>query len=200
VLDTAARLETLYPDETLTAFSRGSAADIERRWDLRLSIYDRLCERDPANSTAHFARACGLLKLGRFDECVVEINEARRLSVDDFRAGWWCSFAACAELMAGRHEQAATEAERAVAANACLPLPPLLLAAALERDGRSAEGREVLRQHRLREPLCDRAHVELLLGAGSAAYEHGCAQFISTLAAMGLASRQSSQGVSDVHR
>jgi hypothetical protein len=50
-----------------------------------------------------------------------------------------------------------------------------------------------------REPLCDRAHVELLLGAGSAAYEHGCAQFISTLAAMGLASRQSSQSVSDVH-
>src|SRR5678809_1332935 len=59
VLDTAARLEKLYPDETLTAFSRGSAADIERRWDLRLSIYDRLCERDPANSTAHFGRACG---------------------------------------------------------------------------------------------------------------------------------------------
>src|SRR5678816_2978173 len=200
VLDTAARLEKLYPDETLTAFSRGSAADIERRWDLRLSIYDRLCERDPANSTAHFGRACGLLKLGRFDECVVEINEARRLSVDDFRAGWWCSFAACAELMAGRHEQAATEAQRAIAANACLPLPPLLLAAALERDGRSAEGRDILRQHRLREPLCDRAYVEVLLGAGSAAYEDGCAQFISTLAAMGLASRQSSQSVSDVHR
>ena len=200
VLDTAARLEKLYPDETLTAFSRGSAADIERRWDLRLSIYDRLCERDPANSTAHFGRACGLLKLGRFDECVVEINEARRLSVDDFRAGWWCSFAACAELMAGRHEQAATEAQKAIAANACLPLPPLLLAAALERDGRSEEGREVLRQHRLREPLCDCAHVELLLGAGNAAYEQGCTRFISTLAAMGLASRQSSQSVSDVHR
>ena len=42
--------------------------------------------------------------------------------------------------------------------------------------------------------------VELVLGAGSAAYEQGCAQFISTLAAMGLASRQSSQSVSEVHR
>jgi len=102
--------------------------------------------------------------------------------------------------MAGRHEQAATEAQKAIAANACLPLPPLLLAAALERDGRSEEGREVLRQHRLREPLCDCAHVELLLGAGNAAYEQGCTRFISTLAAMGLASRQSSQSVSDVHR
>jgi len=38
VLDTAARLEKLYPDETLTAFSRGEAAEIDRRWDLRLSI------------------------------------------------------------------------------------------------------------------------------------------------------------------
>ena len=42
--------------------------------------------------------------------------------------------------------------------------------------------------------------VELVLGAGGAAYEQGCAQFISTLAAMGHASRQSSQGVSDEHR
>lgn len=38
VLDIAARLEKLYPNDTLTAFASGSAADIERRWDLRLSI------------------------------------------------------------------------------------------------------------------------------------------------------------------
>jgi tetratricopeptide (TPR) repeat protein len=84
-LDAASRMEKLYPDETLTAFSRGSAADIEQRWDLRLSIGDRLCERDPANPTAHFARGAALLKLGRFDECLAEIDEARRLSVGDFR-------------------------------------------------------------------------------------------------------------------
>jgi uncharacterized protein YcgI (DUF1989 family) len=111
------------------------------------------------------------------------------LSVDDFRAGWWCSFAACAQLMAGRHEQAVNEAQRAIAANACLPLPPLLLAVALERDGRSAEGREALRRHRTQVPLCDCEQVEMLLGAGNSGYEQGCARFVSTLAAMGLPSR-----------
>ena len=186
-VDTAARLEKLYPDETLTALARGSAADIEQRWDLRLSIYDRLCERDPANPTAHFARGAGLLRLGRFDECLTEFGEARRLSVDDFRAGWWCSFAACAHLMAGRHAQAAIEAQQAIAANACLPLPPLLLAAALAGDGRSAEGREVLRQHMLREPQCDRTHAEMLLGHGDAGYAQGCTRILSTLDALGIA-------------
>jgi hypothetical protein len=88
--------------------------------------------------------------------------------------------------MAGRHAQAAIEAQRAIAANACLPLPPLLLAAALERDGRSAEGREVLRQHQMQVPLCDCGHAQLLLGEGSLGYEKGCAQFVATLAAMGL--------------
>ena len=35
-------------------------------------------------------------------------------------------------------------AQRGMAANACLPSTPLLLAAALATDGRLAEGREVL--------------------------------------------------------
>lgn len=186
-VDAASRLEKLYPDETLTALARGSAADIEQRWDLRLSIYDRLCERDATNPTAHFARAAALLRLGRFDECLAEFDETRRLSVDDFRSGWWCSFEACAHLMAGRYGPAAHLAQQAIAANACLPLPPLLLAAALARDGRPAAGREVLRQHRLREPQCDRAHAEMLLGRGGAGYLQGCSRILMTLEALGIA-------------
>jgi DNA-binding winged helix-turn-helix (wHTH) protein len=186
-VDAASRLEKLYPDEMLTAFSRGSAADIEQRWDLRLSICDHLCERDPANPTAHFARGAALLRLGRFDECLAEFDEARRISVNDFRAGWWCSFAACSHLMAGRHRQAAIEAQQAIATNGCLPLPPLLLAAALAGDGRPVEGREVLREHRVREPKCDRAHAEMLLGHGNVGYMQGCLRILSTLEGLGIA-------------
>lgn len=188
MIDAASRLATLYPDATLTAFGRADAALMEGHHELRLTIADRLCERDPANSSAHAARAIALLRLGRFDDCLAGLQEARRLSFDDFRASWWSSYAATAHLMTSRYAPAAVEAQRAIAANACLPLPPLLLAAALQLDGRSTEGREILRQHRLRELLCDRAHVELLLGAGNTAYEQGCARFISTLSAMGLAS------------
>jgi len=188
VTDAASRLATLYPDATLTAFACGDAADIDGRCELWLSIGDRLCQRDPGNPTAHAARGFALLKLGWFDESLAEIADAQRLSVDDFRTGWWCSFAACAHLMSNRPGPAAIEAQRAVAANACLPLPPLLLAAALAEDGRPVEGREVLRQHRQREPLCDRAHVEMLLGHGNAGYMQGCSRILSTLETLGIAS------------
>jgi len=187
VIDTASRLATLYPDATLTALARGDAADIEGRCELRLSIGDRLCERDQANPSAHAARAFALLKLGRFDECLTALDEAQRLSIDDFRAGWWGSFAACAHLMANRPAQAVTAAQRAIANSACLPLPPLLLAAALAGDGRSVEGREVLCQHRAREPQCDRAHAEMLLGHGNASYMQGSARILTTLDALGIA-------------
>ena len=187
VTDAASRLATLYPDATLTALVCGDAADIEGRCELWLSIGDRLCQRDPGNPTAHAARGFALLKLGRFDESLAELDDAQRLSVDDFRTGWWCSFAACAHLMSNRPGPAAIEAQRAMAANACLPLPPLLLAAALADDGRSVEGREVLRQHRQREPLSDRAHVEVLLGHGNAGYMQGCSRILSTLETLGIA-------------
>jgi DNA-binding winged helix-turn-helix (wHTH) protein/tetratricopeptide (TPR) repeat protein len=186
VIDTATRLATLYPEAQLTVFARSEAAEIEGRYDIRLSIVDRLCAREPANPSAHWARGMALLSLGRFDECLAEINEARRLSVDDFRAGWWSSFAACAHLMAGRHRQAAIEAQQAIAASASLPLPPLLLAAALAGEAKSVKGREVLRQHRLQEPQCDRAHAEMLLGHGNAGYMLGRTRILSTLDALGI--------------
>lgn len=187
VIEVASRLAALYPDATLTAFARSDAAEVEERCELRLSIVDRLCEREPTNPSAHAARAGALLKLGRFDDSVAAIDEARRSSVDDFRAGWWCSYAACAHLMAGRPRQAAFEAQQSIAANACLPLPPLLLAAALAGDGRPVEGRDVLRQHGLQESPCDRARAEMLLGRGAVGYMQGCARILSTLGALGIA-------------
>lgn len=188
-VDIARRLEQLYPGETLTALASGAAADIEGRWALRLSIADRLAERDPANPTAHFARGASLLKLGQFDGCNAAIEEARRLSVNDFRAGWWYCIDACAHLMARRPAQAASAAQWAIAANACLPLPPLLLAAALAAGGQLAEGREALRVHLSCEPHLDYDRAEWLLGHGNAKYEHERARILATLVLLGLSRR-----------
>jgi DNA-binding winged helix-turn-helix (wHTH) protein len=185
-VDIARRLEQLYPGETLTALASGGAADIEGRWTLRLSIADRLCERDPAYPTAHFARGASLLKLGRFDECIAELAEARRLSVDDFRSGWWYALEACAQLMAHRPAHAAIAAQRGMAANACLPMAPLLLAAALAADGRVAEGRAVLGSLLAREPRCERVQAAWLLGRGDAAYLHARDRILDTLVSIGL--------------
>jgi hypothetical protein len=73
-------LEELYPNDTLTALASSSAADVGQRWDLLHSIGDRLCETDPDSPTSHCERSLGLLKLGRFDERVAEVDDALRLS------------------------------------------------------------------------------------------------------------------------
>jgi tetratricopeptide (TPR) repeat protein len=185
-VDIATDLQRLYPSETLTALASGAAADIEGQWALRLSIAERLCERDPAYPSAHFCRALSLLKLGRFDECIAGVDEARRLSIEDFRAAWWHGVDACAHLMAQRPAQAAGAAQRAMAANACLPLPPLLLAAALTAGGHRVEGEAALRAHLLREPRCDHARATRLLGRGDAVYQRECARILNTLVALGL--------------
>jgi tetratricopeptide (TPR) repeat protein len=119
VLDTAERLEELYPNDTLTALASSSAADVAQRWDLLLLIGDRLCESDPDSPTSHCERGLALLKLGRFDECLSEIGDAMRLSVDDFRIGWWHSVVATAHLMMGHHGEAALAARQATARTKC---------------------------------------------------------------------------------
>lgn len=88
--------------------------------------------------------------------------------------------------MSGRHRQAALAARRAIAANACLPWPPLLLAAALAGDGATVEAREVLRQHLAREPQCNRRHVMMLLDNGDTDYERECGRVVATLESLGL--------------
>ena len=186
VLGAATRLQKFHPDETLTGFANCAAAGIEGKWDLRLLICARLCERDPANPSARFQHGISLLKLGRFDESIAEIEAAERLSVRDFRAGWWTALSATAHLMAGRHAQAAQAARQAIATNACLPLPPLLLAAALVGDGSSMEGREVLCQHQVWEPQCDLGRAGMLLGHGDVAYMQGRGRILSALEALGI--------------
>ena len=186
VIESASQLARLYPEATLAALARADAADVEGHFELRLSICDRLCAREGSNPSARASRGFVLLRLGRFDECVAELDAAQQASIDDFREGWWFASAAAAHLMAGRHAQAVHEARRAMAANACMPLPPLLLAAALAAGGQTAEGSDVLRQYLRHESRCNVTHVALLLGQGAPEYMQGCARVLAALVALGL--------------
>jgi DNA-binding winged helix-turn-helix (wHTH) protein len=185
-VDIARRLEQSYPGETLTAVASCAAADIEGRWALRLAIADRLCQRNPAYATAHFLRSHSLLKLGRFDECLEGLAEARRLSVDDFRDGWWRGVEACAHLMAGRAPEAAAAAAQGVASNACMPLPALLLPAALAAAGGMGEAHAHLQAYLRRDAALTLVRAEWLLGDGEAVFCRERQHILDLLATLGM--------------
>ena len=91
--------------------------------------------------------------------------------------------------MAHRPTKAVQTAQRSMAVNACMPLPPLLLAAALAADRRPAEGRDALRAHLSREAGCDRARAEWLLGRATPAYQRECVSILDILTSLGPAPR-----------
>jgi DNA-binding winged helix-turn-helix (wHTH) protein len=180
------RLEQLYPDDTLTVLARAKVAQLRGDWAAALLLADSLVTRNPANPTAYLKRSQALLGLGRFDECVADTERAAMLTVDDFRAGLWLGLAAVAHFMAGRFEVAVHTARLGQAANACLPVPPLVLAAALVADGRPEEGRQVLGEQLQRSPDCDAGHVGHLLHGCDARFLEGRRRLIDCLARIGL--------------
>lgn len=185
--DAAALLEQLYPQDILTWRCRASVAGADGRWELKLSICDRMCERDAGDPTAHFQRGQSLLHLGRFDEAIASIERAFDCSVDDFRAGHWHEILACAELMSGRPQRAIERARLAMAANPCLLLPPLLLATALAEAGQAGAGREILGAQRAREGGGNLTQAARLFGGGSPAYERGRDAVLAVLGELGFA-------------
>jgi DNA-binding winged helix-turn-helix (wHTH) protein/tetratricopeptide (TPR) repeat protein len=182
----AARLEQLYPDDTLTWIERCAVSGAEGRGETALVIAHRMCERDPANPTAHFLRASNLLRVGRFDDCVAAVRRTFTLSVDDFRAALWYQIEATAQLMRGEPEQALTAARQAIAANACLRLPPILQLAALLALGRAAEARAALATHLVSDPECTATLVESLLDGTDPRYLAARAHILRSLRMAGL--------------
>lgn len=185
-LEAAERLEQQYPEDTLTLLARSKAAQLRGEWAAALLLADMLVERNAGNPTAHYMRSEALLGLGRFDECIAAAQQAARLSLGDFRAGVWHGLVATAHFMSARYEEAANAARLGRAANPHLPMPPLVLAAALVAAGRSAEGRAILAMPLTRPLGLDTTRVTNMVQGDDPRFLQGREHLIDCLRQIGL--------------
>lgn len=182
----ATLLASAHPDDTLSRLGRASVYGARGDHASQLVIAEQMIERDPGNPTAHMLRARALLRAGRFEESLAATQRTFDLSVDDFRAPQWEGTRALSLWLMGSYREAAAAARRSIAANACLPLPPLLLAAALADAGDDAEARAALRAHLDVATRLDAAMLRRLLGIGAPRYADGAQSLVRRLQQIGL--------------
>jgi len=184
--ETLARLEHLDAERHLTLLSRASIANMKGDWDALLLVGDTLVERFPNEPTSHHHRCSALLNLGRFEQSLPACQRAIRISPRDSRTAIWFGLISMDYYLLGRYPEAVLNARRAVTANAKLSGYWMVLAAALARDQRRAEGEAVLKAFLQDHPGFESARVvEMFRGVGPD-YERGLKDMMAALHEMGL--------------
>jgi len=119
-----------------------------------LPAADRLVELYPSMPQGHNHRGVALQTLGRFDESIAAFDRALRISPHEVGAARW-QLAKAQNLFAlGRYAESADSARRAMLAAPALGRASVpLLAAALVRQGRREEAKQVLGDHLQGKPM-----------------------------------------------
>jgi len=124
--------------------------------------------------------------MGRFDECVELTKRAIRLSPRDPLLGAWHLNLGICHFMRGEYADAIVSGRAAVQLIPTLPVPPLILAAALARDGKAEEGRAVVATHLQRHPDARAADVPKLLRGDAPPFAAGRARVMESLRELGM--------------
>ena len=119
------------PDRATAAFERSLALNPDNAW-----------------TYAEFGRT--KIELGRAEEALADIERALRLKTSDAAIHVWHCWAGMAALHAGRNEEALEWLLKAHKDRPHYALPVPLLAIAYAENGRDAEGRALIAEHRTR--------------------------------------------------
>ena len=118
-----------------------------------IEILMRSLELDPSNAQAHVALGAIQCVVGETDAGIEKMRYGMRISPRDRRLGFWGWALACILLRANRNEEALLEARVSIGRDSKLHLARILEAAALQRLGRSDEGRKALVAARQLRPM-----------------------------------------------
>jgi tetratricopeptide (TPR) repeat protein len=135
---------------------------------------------------ADHQRGLALMNLGRLEECVEPAKRALRLGPRDTFAGLWNWQIGTCHFMRGEYREAVQFARAAQQAGPRLPLPPLLLAASLAREGNTEEARRVVADFLARNPDYKTSQIELLMRSRHPRYVEGRERLIATLRELGM--------------
>lgn len=180
------RLRQIDENAFFTILARINLANRTGDWQSTLTLADTLLERFPSHAPSLGNRAQALIGLGRFDECFEPLKQALRISPRDPLVGAWHWMIANCHFMRAEYPQAEEAARMALKANPRLPLPPLTLAAALDREGKVDEARQIVADYRSHSPAYQIAQVQSVLPGSEPRFVEGRQRLIDSLRKLGM--------------
>ena len=169
-----------------TMLARINLANRSGDWQTALTVSDAMLERYPSHAPSHGTRGQALIGLSRFDECLEPLHQAFRIGPRDPLVGVWHFTISVCHFMRAEYLQAAESARAAWQANPRLPAPPLVLAAALHRDGKLDEARKVVADAHSRNPDFQTVQLERLLVGTEPRFVEGRQRLVDSLRALGM--------------
>lgn len=180
------RLQELDAEHLYALLARAHVANIKRDYEAYALVARMMIERYPNHAPSYQTLASALANLGQFDECVTLTQRAIRISPRDPNLGVFNWQVGTCLFLRGDYEQAAAHARLAAELSPNLPLPPLLLAASLARDGQADEARAIVAAYRLRHPGYRAADVAKIMRSENPAYAAGRGKLIDSLRELGM--------------
>lgn len=147
-----AQLDMVAPEALITKLAHASMAQVRRDWSGVLAIGDRLAALHPNEPTSHHHRCSALLRLGRFQDSIDACARAQRISPRDSRVPTWQGLIGFNEYQLGRHAAAEQVLRESVLANPRVPFYSVVLAVAIDAQGRRDEALQVMRDVTARHP------------------------------------------------
>jgi DNA-binding winged helix-turn-helix (wHTH) protein/TolB-like protein len=182
----SARLDELDSEHLFALLAKQHLTALADDWAGYVVVTRLTVQRYPNHAPSYAGLGTGLLNLGRFDECVAPAQRAIRLSPRDPLLGAWHLNLGTCHFMRGEYADATVAARVAVQLSPTLPVPPLLLAAALARDGKPDEGRAVIAAHLQRYPNAKAEEVPKLLRSTDPSYAAGRTRLMDSLRELGM--------------
>jgi adenylate cyclase len=182
----SARLDELDSEHLFALLAKQNLTALTGDWEGHVLMARMTIQRFPNHAPSYSGLGIGLVSVGRFDECVDLIRRAIRLSPRDPLLGAWHLNLGICHFMRGEYADATAATRVAVQLSPTLPVPPLLLAAALARDGKPDEGRAVIAAHLQRYPNARAEEVPKLLRSDDSSYAAGRARLMDSLRELGM--------------
>lgn len=149
----------------------------------------RTLSLDPWNGLALYHVGLGQLHLGRFEDALATFQQADRYGTPEVSRWTWLTGAGWANLCLGRHDAALPWLQRSIAITPGSGRPHMLMAAAYQDAGRTAEARAAMQEGLKLRPGSTALNVAPPFTHASPAYVQASGRIIGAMVEAGLPTR-----------
>jgi TolB-like protein len=182
----ATRLDELDSEHLFALLAKEHVTNLRADYEASVMVAKMAIERYPNHAPSYSMVGIGMMHLGRLDECVELLQRAIRLSPRDPLLGTWNLYIGMCHFLRGEFREAAAIARLAGQLGPGLPQPPLLLAAALDRDGQADEARKIVAAYLQRHPDFRAADAANFMRSEHPLCADGRARLIDSLRGLGM--------------